>query len=365
MAENIDRREARFPGMSWADSLGNMRTLDRWREAIGMEYDAEKPAASTRPVHGRPLARKPDHRMRYSRIPGVDKDISQVVMGTLAFRDSRFTALMCDDFFELGGNCFDTARRYGAAEELLGQWVQSRDVRGEVVLITKGAHTPNCYPDSVTEELLESLERLRTEYVDIYFLHRDNPEVPVGEFIDVLNEHKDAGRIKVFGGSNWTIQRINEANAYAARNGLAGFTALSNNLSLARMVEPPWDGCLAASDPDSQRWLDERQMPLFPWSSQARGFFAEGRAAPEDRSDAELARCWYSDDNFARLERARSIASERDVTATSIALAYVLHQTFPTFPIIGPLSPHETWTSLEALDVELTPAQVRWLDLRG
>jgi len=364
VAENIDRREGRFPGMSWDDSLGNMKTLDRWREAIGVEFDTEKPSASTRPAHGRPLARKPDHRMRYSRIPGVDKDISRVVMGSLAFRDFRFASLMCDDFFELGGNCFDTAKRYGDAEGLLGQWVQSRDVREEVVLITKGAHTPNCYPDSVTEELFESLERLRTEYVDIYFLHRDNPDVPVGEFIDVLNEHKDAGRIKVFGGSNWTIERIEEANAYAARYGKAGFTTLSNNLSLARMVEAPWDGCLAASDPDSHSWLHDQQMPLFPWSSQARGFFADGRADPEDRSDAELARCWYSDGNFERLERAKSIAKETDATTTSVALGYVLHQTFPTFPIIGPLSPHETWTSLAALDVELTPDQTRWLDLR-
>jgi aryl-alcohol dehydrogenase-like predicted oxidoreductase/predicted dehydrogenase len=364
VAENVDRREGRFPGMSWTDSLGNMRTLDRWREAIGLEYDAEKPTALTRPVHGRPLVRKPDHRMRYSRVPDVAKEVSRVVMGSVAFRDARFAALMCDNFFELGGNCFETARRYGAAELFLGHWVQSRDVREEIVIITTGAQTPDCYPDKVTEELLESLERLRTEYVDIYFLHRDNPDVPVGEFIDVLNEHRDAGRIKVFGGSNWTIERVQEANAYAARNGLAGFTALSNNFSLARMVEPPWEGCLASSDPDSRRWLHGRQIPLFSWSSQARGFFAEGRAAPGDRSDAELARCWYSDDNFLRLERARSLAKEKGVATTGMALAYVLNQPFPTFPIIGPLSPHETWTSLEALDVALTAAEVRWLDLR-
>ena len=364
VAENVDRREGLFPGMSWEDSLGNMRTLDRWREAIGMEYDAEKPAALTLPVHGRPLARIPDQRMRYSRVPDVAKEVSRIVMGSFALQDLRLAAMMFDDFFELGGNCFETARIYGAAEGLLGHWVQSRDVREEVVIITKGAHTPDCYPDKVTEELLESLERLRTEYVDIYFLHRDNPDVPVGEFIDVLNEHRDAGRIKVFGGSNWTIERVQEANAYAARNGLAGFTALSNNFSLARMVEPPWEGCLAASDPDSRRWLQERQMPLFSWSSQARGFFVEGRAAPEDRSDAELARGWYSDDNFVRLERARSLGKENGVATTGIALAYVLHQPFPTFPIIGPLAPHETWTSLEALDVELTPAEVHWLDLR-
>ncbi len=285
-------------------------------------------------------------------------------MGSLAFKEADFANPIYDEFFGLGGNCFETARHYGNAEEVLGNWIRSRGLRKEVVLITKGAHTPNCYPEAVTEELFESLDRLKTDSVEVYFLHRDNPDVPVDEFVDVLNEHMNAGRIKVFGGSNWTTERVQKANEYATRHGLVGFTALSNNFSLARMVEPPWEGCVAASDTDSREWLTEQQMPLFPWSSQARGFFVEGRAVPEDRSDTELAKSWYSDDNFTRLKRARALASDQKVNATAIALAYVLHQPFPTFPIIGPLSPLEMSTSLEALSVDITPAEVRWLDLR-
>ncbi len=364
VAANIERRQGRFPAMTWEDSLSNMRTLDLWRQAIGVEFDAEKPAALKLPVHGRPLARKPGARMKYSRIPGVDKDISRVVMGVLGFKDLRHASVMCDDYFELGGNCFDTARHYGSSEITLGRWIKNRGIREEVVLITKGAHTPGCYPENVTTELLESLERLQTGYVDIYFLHRDNLDIPVGEFVDVLNEHRDAGRIRVFGGSNWTIERVRKANEYAARKGRAGFTALSNNFSLARMVDAPWSGCLAASDPDSRDWLERQQMPLFPWSSQAGGFFADGRADPADHSDPQLARCWYSDDNFARLARAREMAKDRGVPTIGVALAYVLHQPFPAFPLIGPMSPHETWTSLAALDIELSPADLRWLDLK-
>ena len=197
----------------------------------------------------------------------------------------------------------------------------------------------------------------------MYFLHSDNPDVPVGEFVDVLNEQMDAGRIRVFGGSNWTVECVEEANAYAARNGLTGFSALSTNFSLAQWLEPPWPGCITSSDSDSRRWLKEQQMPLFPWSSQARGFFVDGRASPENRSDADLAKYWYTNDNFRRLERARSLAAIHGIATTGIALAYVLHQPFGTFPIIGPLSPQETSTSLEAVDIELTPAEVRWLDV--
>jgi aryl-alcohol dehydrogenase-like predicted oxidoreductase len=103
-------------------------------------------------------------------------------------------------------------------------------------------------------------------------------------------------------------------------------------------------------------------MPLMPWSSQAQGFFA-GRANPHNRSDAGFVRGWYSEDNFRRLDRVNALAKERGVLPLAIALAYVLCQPFPTFPLIGPQMLSETRTSLQALNIELTPEEVRWLNL--
>ena len=143
---------------------------------------------------------------------------------------------------------------------------------------------------------------------------------------------------------------------------MTGFSALSNNFSLARMIDPVWAGCISASDAQSRAWLQDNQMPLMPWSSQARGFFT-GRAHPDDLSDPELVRCWYSEDNFKRLERVNQMARERNVLPISIALAYVLCQPFPTFPLIGPRQLSETRTSLPGLTLELTPADLRWLNL--
>ena len=102
------------PGMTWEDSLANMRTLDRWRAAIGVEYDAERPESLTAPVHGRPLARRSHARMTYGSVDGVDKPVSRIVMGTLNRHDLRHASVMYDDYFELGGNSFDTARTYGS-----------------------------------------------------------------------------------------------------------------------------------------------------------------------------------------------------------------------------------------------------------
>jgi predicted dehydrogenase/aryl-alcohol dehydrogenase-like predicted oxidoreductase len=352
------------PAMSWDDTLGNMQTLDRWRQAIGLVYDAERPEAQTQTVHRRPLAVRADSNMKYGQLPGIEKALSRLVMGVDNQVFMPHAAVMFDDFFERGGTCFDTAYIYasGKCEQILGQWIKNRNLREHVVVLDKGAHTPNCTPDKLTAQLLESLERLQTGYVDIYMLHRDNPEVPVGEFISVLNEHKAAGRMRAFGASNWSIERVEAANTWAAEHGMTGFAAISNNFSLARMVSPVWAGCISASDAESRAWLTKTQLALMPWSSQARGFFT-GRARPDDFSDPQLVRSWYSEDNFRRLERANELAKKRDVLPINIALAYVLCQPFPTFPLIGPRTLAETHSSLPALDIMLTPEEIRWLNL--
>jgi len=362
VAQSLDERQA--SAMTWEDTLGNMQTLDRWRAAIDVVYEAERPEGKIVPVSGHPLIVRSGSMMKYGRIAGVEKPVSRLVMGVDNQVAWPHASVMFDDFFERGGNCFDSAYIYGGGrcEKILGQWIKNRNIRERVVLLSKGAHTPYCYPEALKRQLLESLERLQVDEVDIYMMHRDNPEVPVGEFITVLNELKHAGRLRVFGGSNWSLERIIEANTWAAEHGMEGFSAVSNNLSLARMVDPVWAGCLSVSDERSRAWFTATQMPLFPWSSQARGFFT-GRAHPADFSDPELVRCWYSKDNFQRLERVNSLAKERGVLPITIALAYVLCQPFPTFPLIGPRALSETRTSFPSLTIELTPEELRWLNL--
>jgi predicted dehydrogenase/aryl-alcohol dehydrogenase-like predicted oxidoreductase len=367
-AANIKNRQAPSPAMSWADSLGNAQTLDRWRQSIGLIYEREKPSAPAMktPVHERPLvhARKARGRMRYGEIAGVNKVMSRVILGVDNQPSIAYASAMLDDFYERGGNVFDTAYIYmgGMAEGLLGRWVENRGVREQVVILDKGAHTPFCTPKDLDKQFKTSLERLRTDYVDIYCMHRDNPEVPVGEFVDVINEHVRAGRIKIYGGSNWTIERVNAANEHARRTGQQGMAVLSNNFSLARMIQPPWDGCMSASTTEFRQWLTDTQLPLLPWSSQARGFFLP-HVTPDFKGDDEVRRCWFADDNFERKRRAQALAEKYGVETINIALAYVLQQPFPTFPLIGPRTIEETRSSMRSFEFELTADEVRHLNL--
>jgi aryl-alcohol dehydrogenase-like predicted oxidoreductase len=363
VAAGVAAGRAPYPAMTPEDTLGNMTVLDRWRRDIGLTYDEERITA-VRTTHDRkPLRKREGSLVQYGRVPGVDKDISRLVMGTMLegnILPVPHAHALFDAFFEFGGNCYDSAYVYGS-EGIFGQWLKNRPIREEIALIVKGAHTPFCTPEGISQQLAVSLERLGTEYADIYMMHRDNLDVPVGDFVEVLNQHKNAGRIRAFGGSNWSLERVDAANQYAASHGLAGFSVVSNNFSLARMVTPVWPNCIAASDAASRAWFERTQTPLFAWSSQARGFFVRG-----DRNftaDADLVKNWYSDDNFDRLERVVKMAAERKTSPINIACAYVLAQPFPTFALVGPRTIDEVRTTFHGFGVQLSPAELKYLNL--
>ena len=357
------RGEFSWPGMTAADSLGNLRVLDQWRASVGLEYAVETAARRSTNITGGKVRLGSGIPKR--QIPGVAKEASAISLGFEFFPNFAAASLTMDAFYEAGGNVFDTAYVYGAGktEKIFGDWHTSRQVpREEFVLIGKGAHSPLCYPDVIARQLDQSLDRLKTDYVDVYFMHRDNPDIPVGEFVDAMDAEVRRGRIRgIFGGSNWSRERMDAAITYARKNGKTVPGALSNNFSLAEMLDPIWAGCVAASDDDWKAWLTEKQMPNFAWSSQGRGFFTD-RAGRDKQDDEELVRVWYSERNFERRDRAIELAGKLGRHPIHVALAYVIAQPFPVIPLIGPRTVGELEDSLSALDIRLSPEQIRWLE---
>lgn len=307
--------------------------------------------------------------MNFIEIPGLAKPCSQLIMGTDYYKPELLDTVgeLLDNYMKLGGNAVDTAYIYagGRSEQTIGMWMESRGNRADVIVLTKGAHHnasgPRVNKQAIDEELAVSLERLRTDYIDLYALHRDDPNVPVGPIVEALNEHIEAGRIRAIGVSNWTHRRIQEANDYAAAHGLVGFTFSSPNLSLAKPNEPFWSGCVSA-DAESCQWHEEKQFPLLSWSSQARGFFT-GLYSPEVRDNADLVRVFYSDANWERYRRAEQLAKERGVSTIQIALAYVLCQPFPTCALIGPKNIAELQSCHDATRIQLSAEELAWLEL--
>lgn len=308
--------------------------------------------------------------MRRFPVPPLGRELPVLALGTVGLGTRGWEACceLLDAWVEAGGGVIDCAREYdeGRCEEFLGRWLDERRATDAVTILTKGGH-PDAHggrmtPEAIAFDLATSLEALRTDTIDLYLLHRDDRRLPVGPIVEALEEHRAAGRICAYGASNWTTERLDEAAMYAESRGLQGFSLSSPNLSLARQNESPWAGCVSASDPVSRAWYGRTQLPLFAWSSQAGGFFT-GQFGPDRRDDERMVRVYYRDDNWERLRRAEEVARARNCTANEIALAWVLHQSFPTCAIIGCHTPDELRSSVSALSVELTESEVRWLDL--
>ena len=378
------RREVK--GLPWSHSETILRNLDRWRGAADIVYPWER--APIRKVCAKVVGLSKTEKdlrpsaERQEAIPkkplyGLEKPVSSMVMGVdFKFHYPSACALF-DAFWEAGGNAFDTARYYDAlpmlgtevvstdrtlsdsCEGVLGAWVSSRGVRSEAVLISKGAHTPSCYPDSIGRELAMSLNQLQSDYLDIYLMHRDNVSVPVGEFVDAMNRLCDRGQVRCIGVSNWSRERIEEAQQYALKHQLRPLRVISNQLSLASWQGPLWPGCVSMRVRDDYQWLAGQQLPLLAWSSQAQGFFA--RSEDEIRRLSALSARWISPENLARKKRAQILAEEFECTAHAVALAFVLHQDFPSYALIGPRSMKELRASLEASAVNLSREEVQWL----
>ncbi|MBN1140160.1 MAG: aldo/keto reductase [Anaerolineae bacterium] len=325
--------------------------------------------------------------MQYGSIPGVDKRVSRLVLGTMIIdsREQEASFALLDAVFALGGNAFDTAHGYagGYSERGLGQWMQARGNRDQVVIISKGCH-PNAdrkrvTPFDLASDLHDSLARLQTDHIDVYLLHRDDPDLPVGPIVEALNEHRQAERIHAFGGSNWTHQRIAEANDYAAHHHLAPFTASSPNFGLADQVENPWGpGCVSLSGPaqaEARAWYQANQMPVLAYSSLARGLFS-GRITPDHFRPENLEQtrtlldracltAYCHEVNFERLRRAMQLAGEKVVSVPLIALAYILHSPLNVFPLVGAANGAEFAENIKAFGIELSEQEYKWLNLEA
>jgi aryl-alcohol dehydrogenase-like predicted oxidoreductase len=326
--------------------------------------------------------------MRYHALGGMPLSPSLVCLGG----GPLGSAIPCESAFELldafaaaGGNWVDTAHVYaawlpdggGVSERTIGAWIKARGVRSSFMVGTKGAHpllsTMNISrlePHDITQDLNQSLERLQSEYIDIYWLHRDDSTVPIGEILGILNEHLNAGRIRALGASNWTVARLQEASEYAERNHLVGFCASQIGWSLAQPnpVKSVYAGTLNMDAPTMAYHLASK-LPVVAYSSQAGGFFGGkySRASADDPVLAKsgMARNYFNDINFARLERAQLLATRLGQSSNAVAVAYLTNQPFAGFAIAGCRTLEQVHDSCAAADLRLNSDDLAWLVTEG
>lgn len=318
--------------------------------------------------------------MQYIELNGIPRPVSRLIFGCAfpAMLRGEDVGETLDAAMEAGINAFDTAKNYQGSEDALGRWIKSRNTREKIVLITKGAHPDHgvdrVTPRDIAEDIEYSLARLQTDHIDLYFLHRDDPNVEVGPIVEQLHACKEQGKIGLYGGSNWTAARLAEANAYAAAHGLYPFAASSPQFGLAVMVRDPWGGsggCIGISAPeqDAERaWYMKQGMPIFAYSSLGHGILS-GKLKSGDWERAgeilspDAMYGYHADINYGRLKRAEQLAAQKGCTVADIAIAWLLHQKLNVFPIIAASTPAHVKKNTAALQVSLTDEECDYLAL--
>ncbi len=303
--------------------------------------------------------------------------VSELSLGCMQL-GARATGQTTDELLnayrDAGGNFLDTAHCYcfwapggdGISERVVGQYIHHNHCRDEMVIATKGAHPPvpgyRATEDYMTPcrmkcDIEDSLGRMKIDTIDLYWLHRDDPRVPVGRIIDMLNDEVARGTIRAFGGSNWTAQRLDEANQYARARGVAGFVASQPRFSLLQYETQSRDarlkpGVLLHVDDEDRRRHADSQLPIICYGPTGNGFFANEGEAPEK---------FINEANTARAARAMELAEQLNATPNQVALAWLRAQPYPVIPILGTANPDHLRDALGVVDVNLTEQQAAYL----
>lgn len=305
---------------------------------------------------------------------------SKIVLGTTYYGSDLSEGLsfeLMQEYIRLGGNCIDTARSYniysgenGAdkSETTIGKWLIQTGLRDRVILSTKGGHNlkngmpPRLAPELLNSDLNRSLELLQTDHTDLYWLHRDDPNRPVGEIMETLQRFIEDGRIRVPGASNWTAQRMAEANHYAASHGLTPFAVgqIQWSLALCR-PEKLNDPTLVWMDKENYQFYLQHKLPVFAFSSQAKGFFSKLLSGGEATLSAKTRERFYTSKNLATAERVKAICHDTGLSATGVALHYITDNPVPAAAIVGCSTISQLQDSMKEAENPLTSEQIRFL----
>lgn len=292
--------------------------------------------------------------MRYSTIPGIDKKASIICLGTAEFCGTTPESVsrdVMDAYFQGGGNFIDTARVYGdfanriqgKSEECIGRWMQDRGNREQIVLATKGGCSDITKPApppkrmdkaSLTDDLMRSLDALKTDYIDLYWLHRDDPFRPVGEILETLNEFMEKGYVKTVGASNWTARRLWAADRYARTNGLKTFSGDEMRWGLVKQLHQIDYECEEMNEALYLHHV-QTQLPCIPYASQGKGLFNKIAAGGvESIPEKSYTRNHLGEETLKLYDICKPIAEKLGCSMGVLQLGYLTAQPFPVFPIV-------------------------------
>lgn len=313
--------------------------------------------------------------MKYVEFLKGERRVSRLCLGTVNFGTSVKEGLafdLLDRFIDAGGNFLDTANVYGrwepawtnASEQVIGRYLKSRGGRDRLVISTKGAHPPieNMSQSRVSDkeirnDLEESLRALGTDYIDCYFLHRDDTSIPVSDILGIMEKLKEEGKVLHYGCSNWTLRRVMDADADAMWSHREGFACNQILLSLADTNSSGiTDKTMVAMDRKFFDYHSTTGKPVMAYMALAKGYFSK---VLHGTPVSDSLKAMY-DNRFNRyvLEHFPSYKKQFGTASTPIILSYLSSQTFPVVPIASFSSIDQLNEGLASCDIDF-PTDLR------
>lgn len=307
--------------------------------------------------------------MKYKTLYHTDFKISLTALGADGFGEEVPYDLMdrmIGYYTDQGGTVIDTARLYGggASEETIGRWFSQTGKRNQYFLSSKCAHPvkgslkARLSKEELFDDVEKSLKALKTDVIDILWLHRDDEVIPVSGIIDSLNQLIKEGKVRCIGTSNWTGKRIAEANEYAEKTGQAGFCASQIEFGIGkRNILPDTDPTLLQMNAEEYAFYNKTGISVFAYSPQAKGYFSKLDKG-EQLKEKTLLR-YGNQENDEALKRIQKIAKERQADAGDVVLSYITSQKqFAAAAIIGCKTMEQLADSLKNIDLELTQQEL-------
>jgi aryl-alcohol dehydrogenase (NADP+) len=316
--------------------------------------------------------------MDYVNLGHTGLKVSRICLGTMTYGTSQWRAWVLDKdeswpFYrraiELGINFFDTADMYsrGVSEEITGGALREFARREEVIIATKVFYPLSDGPNQrglsrlhILQSIDDSLRRLGTDNVDLYQIHRYDPQTPIEETLEALNDVVKAGKARYIGASSMYAWQFARALYLSEKHGWTRFISMQNHYNLVYREE----------EREMLPLCRAEGIGVIPWSPLARGFLTGGRKR-EGYGDTKRAQTddfaqsmYYQETDFEIADRVAALAERRGVTPAQIALAWLLHQPGVTSPIIGASKMRHLEEAVAALDLHLPAEDLTFLEER-
>ena len=309
--------------------------------------------------------------MKQITVKGIKEDfsISRIAFGTGSVmknltKDEYFA--LFDLFYSMGGTVLDTAPGYcgGRSEKYIGEWIREHQNRDKIFISTKACHSFEGEPSRLTykdmmDDLNQSLSQINTDYIDIFWIHNDDPSIPVERIMDDLNKVIETGKIRSIGCSNWTVERLEAANNYAKANGMNGFWSNQIQWSLASAENGNYAKAFNAlvMDEKSYDWYVKNDITIFAFSAAARGFFSIAAKDGIEAVSEQTMSFFGSEANIKRLENVKNFMAEHHCSASVPVIGYITNNRLSGVALTSASRIETLKETMEAANVEMTPEE--------